>query len=130
MKLHLHMTIDAKVNKPPQDEATAKDWLDRLVIALGMEKLGGPWATYCDDPANRGLTGQVWLTTSHSAFHFWDNCDEAFVKFDVYSCREYEMDVVMEMFKEFEPVTGAWTMMDRSGLDTPPIITQGTFVHK
>ncbi len=127
MKLHLHLSIDAKVNNPPRDEATAKDWLDRLVIALGMEKLGGPWAIYCDDPDNRGLTGQVWLTTSHSAFHFWDNCDQPFVKFCVYSCREYDIETVLELFKEFEPVSGAWTLMDRSGHDTLPNITQSTF---
>ena len=125
MHLHLHLTIDATVNNPPRDEATAKDWLDRLVVALGMEKLGGPWATYCDDPENRGLTGQVWLTTSHSAFHFWDNCDQPFVKFDVYSCREYDINTVVELFKEFEPVAGHWTLMERSGHATAPHITQG-----
>lgn len=125
MKLHLHMTIDAKVNNPPRDEETAKDWFNRLVQAIDMVKLDGPWATYCDDPDNRGLTGQVWLTTSHSAFHFWDNLDQPFVKFDVYSCREYDIETVVEMFKEFEPVSGYWTLMDRSGHDTAPIITQG-----
>lgn len=129
MKLHLHLIVDAKVKNPPRDEATAKDWFERLVAAIDMEKLGGPWATYCDDPANRGLTGQVWLTTSHSAFHFWDNTDEPFVKFDVYSCRDYEVETVMEMLKEFDMVSGAWTLLDRSGHDTLPIITQGTFKH-
>lgn len=114
MKFHLHLLIDANVNNPPRDEETARDWLDRLVVALGMEKLGGPWATYCDDPCNRGLTGQVWLTTSHSSFHFWDNCEQPFVKFDVYSCRDYDVATVLELFKEFEPVSGNYMVVNRT----------------
>lgn len=126
MKFHLHLLIDANINNPPKDAETAKDWLDRLVVALGMEKLGGPWATYCDDPENRGLTGQVWLTTSHSAFHFWDNCDQPFVKFDVYSCREYDVQTVLELFKEFEPVNGNFTVINRTSGDQL-IEAQGKF---
>jgi S-adenosylmethionine/arginine decarboxylase-like enzyme len=126
LKHHLHLTIDATVNNPPRDEATAKAWLDALVKAVGMEKLGGPWATYCEDPENRGLTGQVWLTTSHSAFHFWDNCEQPFVKFDIYSCREYDIETVLEMFKAFEPVDGHWTYLDRTHPSAPPVVTQGS----
>lgn len=125
-KLHLHLTIDAIVNKPPLDEKTAQIWLDNLVEAVDMVKLGGPWVTYCADPENRGLTGVVWLTTSHASFHFWDNCEQPFVKFDIYSCREYDIDLVSKLFRDsFEVVEGSWTYMDRSHPFLPPIIKQG-----
>ena len=126
MNHHFHLVIDAAVNNPPQDEDTAKAWLDNLVKSVDMEKLGGPWATYCSDPDNRGLTGQIWLTTSHAAFHFWDNCDQPFVKFDIYSCREYDIDFVIKMFSEaFGVVSGHWTFLDRSHPTNAPMVAQG-----
>jgi S-adenosylmethionine/arginine decarboxylase-like enzyme len=130
MDFHLHLLIDAEINNPPKDEQTAKSWLDRLVISLGMEKLGGPWATYCEDPDNRGLSGQIWLTTSHSSFHFWDNCDTPFVKLDVYSCKSYELETVLKLFEEFEPVKGSFTLINRSHTTEPPHITQGDILTR
>lgn len=128
MKFHLHLLIEAEVNKPPQDEQLAKDWLDRLIVAIGMEKFGGPWAKYCDDPENRGLTAQAWLTTSHVAFHAWDGCDQPFMKFDVYSCRDFSVDTILELFEEFEPVAGAYTIINRTDTKAPPLITQGSIL--
>lgn len=125
MNFHLHLLVDAYVDNPPQSEDVANDWLNRLVIALGMEKLGGPWSTYCDDPCNRGLTGQVWLTTSHSSFHFWDNADKPFVHFDVYSCRDYDVETVLELLKEFNPTSGHYTLINRSDIDKGPQISTG-----
>lgn len=125
-KFHLHLTIDAIVENPPRDEETAEKWLNDLVESVEMVKLGGPWVTYCDDPDNRGLTGVVWLTTSHSSFHFWDNCEQPFVKFDIYSCRDYDLDLVTSYFDEaFGIVKGSWTYMDRSHPYELPIIKQG-----
>lgn len=107
------------------DEEKTKAWFDNLVKAVDMEKLGGPWVTYCDDPDNRGLTGQVWLTTSHSSVHCWDNCENPFVKFDIYSCKPYDKDMVIRLLKEeFGIIKGAWTFLDRSKIDDKPTVTQ------
>ncbi|CAK0763870.1 conserved hypothetical protein [Gammaproteobacteria bacterium] len=127
MKEHLHLLIDATVANPPKSAEEAKAWLDNLVTEVGMEKLGGPWAVYCDDPENRGLTGQVWLTTSHSCFHFWDNCPTPFAKFDIYSCRHFDIGKVVRLFDEaFNIVNGSWTFINRNDATAHPEITQGT----
>ena len=125
MKFHLHLLIDAKVNNPPKDEEATKAWFDRLIKAIDMEKFGGPWAKYCDDPENRGLTGQAWLTTSHTAIHAWDACEQPFLKFDVYSCKEFEVETVVNFLREFDIVAGSYTLIDRTHPSDRPKIEQG-----
>lgn len=114
MKYHQHLLIDANVANPPKDEQTLKDWFTRLVKAVDMEMFHEPLAKYCDDPENRGITGMVWLTTSHSSIHFWDNCDTPFVKFDLYSCKEFTAETVLNLFQEFNPISLNYTTINRT----------------
>lgn len=125
MKFHLHLLIDVKVNNPPKDEEVTKEWFDKLIRAIDMEKFGGPWAKYCEDPDNRGLTAQAWLTTSHTAIHAWDGCDQPFLKFDVYSCKPFDPKVVAEFLKEFDIVAGSYTLINRTHPSSLPTIKQG-----
>lgn len=114
MNYHQHLLIDASVNNPPRDEESAKAWLSELVKAVDMEVFGGPYAQYCDDPCNQGLSGFIWLTTSHASFHFWDGAEQPFVKFDLYSCKEYKVETVLELFKVFAPKTLKYTVINRT----------------
>ncbi len=116
MNYHQHLLIDAIIDNPINDVEEAKEWLQNLVKSVDMEVFGGPWAQYCDDPCNEGLSGLIWLTTSHASFHIW-NQNQPFIKFDLYSCKPFTKEPVLELFKHFQPKTLNFTMIDRTSGD-------------
>lgn len=113
-KTHKHLLVDATLNKPPTDPRAVEDWLRRLVKAVDMEIFIEPQAKYCDDPTNAGVTGFVVITTSHASLHVWSEEYQPFAKFDLYSCREFNVNDFLDMIKEFDPVTVSYTVIDRS----------------
>lgn len=120
-ELHKHLVVDAVVKNPPTDPEAMKDWLRRLVKAVDMEIFIDPVAKYCNDPLNSGLTGSVVITTSHSSIHVWDNVEHPYLKFDLYSCKDFNFQDVLPLLKEFEPTNILFEIKDR------PIIVDGQF---
>lgn len=105
------------------------DWFRRLVEAVDMKVLIDPICVWCDDEGNEGVTGMVGITTSHSSIHFWGSEDDkpAFYKFDLYSCKDFTLDAVAEMLKEFGTTKFTYTVVDRTD-DEHPVIDSGV-VH-
>lgn len=89
---HKHLIIRAETRRTPGraaiDELNA--WVRELVDSIGMNLLMGPYATYCDQPGNRGLTLVAIIETSHVAIHIWDETDPGLLQMDVYSCAEFD----------------------------------------
>jgi S-adenosylmethionine/arginine decarboxylase-like enzyme len=112
---HKHLIIRAEVNKPFVDPEITKDWLRRLVAAIGMNitKSGGPHVDYVDVPGNSGIAGVVMIETSHCSIHIWEQADPPLVQMDVYSCKCFDVDVVLEHLNEMEPTKVDHLLLDR-----------------
>ena len=114
-KLHKHMIVHATVNKPPlkADEKMIEQWLTDIVAKMGMEVLRTASAAYCEQEGNRGLTADVLITTSHMVLHTWDECEQPFIEFDVYTCSELDPQMVIDAVQIFEPVKISYKFLDR-----------------
>ena len=115
---HLHLIVRAYVKNPPKTEEGLNKWLTELVHKVGMQVVAGPTSVYVNEPGNEGVTGTITLATSHAAIHVWDNEKPSLVQFDIYSCKEYSIETVLDHFNEFEMVSYEWIFIDRNqGLD-------------
>jgi len=111
---HKHIIIRSLVNKPPKDIRFIKKWIKKLIIAIGMKRLGGqPLAVYCSDKGNRGLTCLAILNTSHIALHTWDESTPGVLQLDVYTCGELDKDIVFKHIEQFEPSNISHVIIDR-----------------
>src|SRR5271170_4039425 len=100
--VHKHLLMDGIFLNPPTKPEILNDWFSRLVKAIDMEVFLEPQSKYCDIPGNEGLSGMVWLTTSHASLHFWNDIKAPFAKGDVYSCKEYDPNIVLKLLEEFK----------------------------
>jgi S-adenosylmethionine/arginine decarboxylase-like enzyme len=89
-------------------EREIREFLLRLVDAVGMQVLDGPLTAGCEDLGNEGVTGFVLLSTSHASLHQWDRGgpeDRPYFNFDLYSCREFNPQDILDMLAEsFQPI--------------------------
>jgi S-adenosylmethionine/arginine decarboxylase-like enzyme len=110
---HKHLIVRARVSEPPKDVKFIKDWMKRLVAKIDMKILKGPYAVYSDMVGNRGLTAVTIIETSHIAMHSWDEEDPALLQLDVYTCSTLNVNDVLELVQEFDPVELDYYFIDR-----------------
>ena len=111
---HQHIVVRATVNRPPMSEDELNGWLRDLVKKIDMNLLMGPYSIYLDKEGNRGMTGVCIIETSHIAIHVWDEDVPGLMQLDVYSCKDFDKEVVFEHFECFKPQDIEWFMMDRT----------------
>lgn len=103
------------VSRPPLTAEEGEQWLRDLVEKIGMKILIEPQAVVCNTFGNEGVTGIVCLETSHASFHSWSSVEKPFINFDVYSCKHFDAETVLEHFAEFGPVSHRFVVLDRNG---------------
>jgi S-adenosylmethionine/arginine decarboxylase-like enzyme len=116
MIYHKHLLVNAKVSSPMRDEQVAIDFLNDLVKRIDMNIFEGPFARFIAEDAegNSGLTAIVLIETSHIAFHIWDQVDPGLLQFDLYTCKDLDLDEVMKALDEgFDIVSMDWVLYDR-----------------
>ena len=116
MIYHKHLLVNAKVSSPMRDEQVAIDFLNDLVKRIDMNIFEGPFARFIAEDAegNSGLTAIVLIETSHIAFHIWDQVDPGLLQFDLYTCKDLDIDEVMLALNEgFDIVSMDWVLYDR-----------------
>jgi S-adenosylmethionine/arginine decarboxylase-like enzyme len=111
---HLHLIVRGYVLNPPKKEEVLNTWLTSLVNKVGMVVVAGPTSVYVDEPGNEGITGTITLATSHAAIHIWDANTPSLVQFDIYSCKEYSIETVLDHLNEFGLVEYDWIYIDRN----------------
>ena len=111
--VHRHMFGTAYLTDPPRTVEQGERWLLELVELVGMEILIPPICVYCLDEGNEGLTGLVGLTTSHASFHCWSEVEQPFFQYDLYSCREFDPEVVVDHLRQFGLVDVEWSLVPR-----------------
>ena len=125
---HQHLLMKVWIENPPKEEKILNEWFINLVHVVGMEVVAGPTSVYVNYPGNEGLTGTVTLATSHASIHIWDHYTPAMAQFDIYSCKCFTLEQVMECFKPWGVLKSEWVMIDRNEF---PIITEtGTWENQ
>ncbi len=112
---HKHMLVTAHFVSPPQNINELKEWIAELVEAVDMKILVEPNLIYCDTAGNEGITGTTVIETSHCAFHIWDNGNPPVMQFDLYSCKRFDPNIVVNLFSKLNAVNIIWTLIDRNG---------------
>ncbi len=75
-----------------------KEFLRRLVKAVGMKAVTDPHVAYVGEPGNKGNTGSINLATSHAAFHHWE--ENGRFEIDLYSCKWFDENVVLDIIRQ------------------------------
>jgi S-adenosylmethionine/arginine decarboxylase-like enzyme len=122
---HQHLLMKVWLTNPPNKVSVLNEWFIQLVHKVKMEVVGGPTSVYVDYPGNEGLTGTVTLATSHASIHIWDHQEPAMAQFDIYSCKCFKLEEVLEHFEPWGLVKAEWVMIDRN--DTPKVISEGNW---
>ena len=112
--VHKHLIVRAEAVNPPMIEQQLKDWLYNFIESINMKVLMGPYVVYHDVPGNRGITGAAIIETSHIIMHVWDEPSPALMQFDVYSCGEFDPEVICKKIKkDFDIVKIEYKFLDR-----------------
>ena len=112
---HLHLLVKGYVKNPPKTAETLNVWLSELVSKVDMKVVAGPTSVYVDEPGNEGVTGTITLATSHAAIHVWDADEPAMFQFDIYSCKDYDPNVVLNHIdNNFDLMEAYWSFIDRN----------------
>ena len=95
----------------------------QLVQDIRMKVLMGPFSVYSDMPGNQGLTSVTIIETSHIAVHVWDEVSPALMQMDVYSCAEFDPQLIFDRLQsDFGLAKLEWKFIDREhGLDEIPL---------
>jgi S-adenosylmethionine/arginine decarboxylase-like enzyme len=112
---HLHLLVKGYVKNPPKTAEILNVWLSELVSKVDMKVVAGPTSVYVDEPGNEGVTGTITLATSHAAIHVWDAEEPAMFQFDIYSCKDYDPNVVLNHIdNNFDLMEAYWSFIDRN----------------
>ena len=111
--VHKHLIVRAETENTPTDPSWCHSWLRGLVEKIGMQICQGPITAYVDVVGNKGLTGVVIIETSHIALHCWDETDPGLMQLDVYTCGDFDPNVIFDEMKQFLPTKLEYKYLDR-----------------
>ncbi|MDA7841547.1 S-adenosylmethionine decarboxylase [Gammaproteobacteria bacterium] len=104
---HKHLLIRAEVaNCPMRDNlGYVLDWMQSLIAKIDMKLMQGPNISYVDQEGNRGITCMALIETSHIVLHIWDEQKPGLFQLDVYSCKPFDLNIVIKHLKDSYDVT-------------------------
>ena len=104
---HKHLLIRAEVNNCPMREnlGYVLDWMQSLIDKIDMKLMQGPNISYVDQEGNRGITCMALIETSHIVLHIWDEQKPGLFQLDVYSCKPFDLNIVIKHLKDSYDVT-------------------------
>ena len=114
---HKHLVLRAEVINCPAEDSLHEilDWMKMLIKKIDMKLMQGPTISYVDQPGNRGTTCMALIETSHIVIHIWDEPNPGLIQLDIYSCKEFNLDVVMKHIKEyFNVLNMQYKFLDRT----------------
>ena len=120
---HKHLIVRAEIHHPPCNPSAMDNWMRQLVQDIRMKVLMEPFSVYSDMPGNQGLTSVTIIENSHIAVHVWDEVSPALMEMDVYSCTEFDPQLIFDRLQsDFGLAKLEWKFIDREhGLDEIPL---------
>ena len=97
---HSHYIVRARISNPPTDKLSLNKWVEDVVEAVDMKVVSGPMSYYSHDVGNQGFTSVAILDFSHIAIHVWDEESPALLEFDLFSCKTFDINRVLNMIDE------------------------------
>jgi len=127
---HKHVLVTAAVRKPPQTIEQMNAWLLDTVKAVDMKVLMGPYTMRCETAGNVGITGVVVIETSHVTAHCWEEAPTPFINIDLYSCKAFDPNDVVETIKRhFDPYYVRVMFIDRNDPEAKIINQYEQVIH-
>lgn len=112
---HQHLLVKGTIRKATNSTDVINQWFRNLVTKVGMVVVAGPTSVYINELGNEGLTGTVTLATSHASIHIWDAANPKFFQFDIYSCKCYDIQTVIDhLNEEFDMIEFEYMEIDRN----------------
>ena len=106
--------VNGITNTPPTSKRELKKWLRQLVHDIGMHRIGGPFVRYVKAPGNKGLTAVVMIETSHIALHIWEEGEQPYFRFDLYTCGPlHHASAIRAVAKFMDSPKMEWCVYDR-----------------
>jgi len=116
MAYHKHILIKAYVSNAPRvNEEELNSWLTSLVENINMKAIIPARSKYVSAEGNAGLTGSVNIETSHIAVHIWCEEQPNLIQMDVYSCRDFQIETILNKLKEWSLISYHYWLIDRNG---------------
>ena len=120
--IHRHLIATGYQTRPykKKDIPKVTKWFNEIVELVDMNILVPPKVIYCDTFGNEGITGFTVIDTSHISGHWWE-APKPFFKLDLYSCKDFDEDVVINHIKELDCFTISYSVINREFDDRPKI---------
>src|SRR5690606_6542240 len=101
----LHMTLDAYGANPHklEDVSLLYETLNELPAKIGMRKIGFPQIAQFKEKDIAGISGIIMIVESHMSIHTYSKKD--FLSMDVYSCKEFDHQAVVDHIKRIYEFT-------------------------
>ena len=114
---HNHLLINATFDTTPFCSTDfTSNWIRGIVDKIDMEILYAPRAVRCDQINNEGISAFCLITTSHISLHSWEKTDPNLVQLDVYSCKDFDVNLIIDDINQFNPLDIKYKFLDRSFL--------------
>jgi S-adenosylmethionine/arginine decarboxylase-like enzyme len=112
---HQHLLVKCTFKNQLREVEKLNQWFRDLVEKVGMKVVAGPTSVMVSEPGNEGLTGTVTLATSHASIHIWDEVKPYMLQFDIYSCKCFDVNVVLDHMNDtFDVIEYQWMQIDRN----------------
>lgn len=122
IRQHKQVIIRAYVNNPPTEREQLSEWCRQVISTVGMKVIGGPLTVYSDMDGNKGFTSVAILDFSHLAIHTWDEISPALIEFDLFSCKDFDSQDIVDMLNQFDIVSYSVMSVDRDHFDQQQIV--------
>lgn len=117
LREHKHVIVRAYVSNPPNNADSLSEWCKSVISSVGMKCIGGPLVVHSDMEGNAGYTAVAILDFSHLSIHSWDEISPALIEFDLFSCKNFDIDLVLTKLNEFGIVSYSTLIVDRDDFD-------------
>jgi len=117
LREHKQIIVRAYVNNPPKEALALSDWCCDVISLVGMKVIGGPLVVYSDMEGNKGHTAVAILDFSHLSIHVWDEISPALIEFDLFSCKNFDVNIVLRKLDEFDIISHSFVVVDRDDFD-------------
>lgn len=96
-------------------------FLEETPDAIGMKRICSPFVYQyqAENPEHNGVTGFVVIAESHLSIHTWP--EHGVLWADIFSCRDFDIEPVMDALREAFALAGCQTQVLRRELSVMPL---------